>query len=86
MAFGARIKSKQLDASRSSDHHLNLKNTHKMYTEQQLIRAYKKGLSNGIGLSNPRDRRYNQDADKLEQDALNAMIPGGLTDEPYLNW
>ena len=50
-----------------------------MYTEQQLIKAYKKGFSNGIGLSNPRDRRYNQGADKLAQDALNAMIPGGLT-------
>jgi hypothetical protein len=50
-----------------------------MYTEQQLIRAYKKGFSNGQGISNPRDRRYNQDADKLAQDALNAMIPGGLT-------
>ena len=51
-----------------------------MYTEQQLIRAYKKGFSNGIGLSNPKDRRFNQDAEKLEQDALNAFIPGGLTD------
>ena len=55
----------------------------KMYTEDQLVRAYKRGFSNGIGISNPGDKRYDQDADKLAQDALNSMIPGGLTDESW---
>lgn len=55
----------------------------KMYTEDQLVRAYKRGFSNGIGISNMYDKRYDQDADKLAQDALNSMIPGGLTDESW---
>ena len=46
----------------------------KMYTEDQLVRAYKRGFSNGIGISSPGDKRYDQDADKLAQDALNSMI------------
>ena len=46
----------------------------KMYTEDQLVEAYKRGFSNGIGISNPGDKRYDQDADKLAQDALNSMI------------
>ena len=45
----------------------------KMYTEDQLVRAYKRGFSNGIGISSPGDKRYDQDADKLAQDALNSF-------------
>ena len=53
-----------------------------MYTEQQLIQAYLKGFSNGLGISNPGDKRYSQDAYKLEQDALKSMIPREQTTQP----
>jgi hypothetical protein len=50
-----------------------------MYTEEQLVSAYRKGFSNGIGVSEPTDRRYMLDAGELAEDALNTLIPGGLT-------
>jgi hypothetical protein len=49
------------------------------YTEEQMVKAYRKGFSNGIGISEPRDKRYMKDARLLAEDALNSLIPGGLT-------
>ena len=50
----------------------------KMYTEDQLVEAYKRGFSNGIGISSPGDKRYDQDADKLALTTIKYFRNGSI--------
>jgi len=47
-----------------------------MYTEEELLRAYRLGASDGIGISSPNDVRYMMSIDKTQKrnKTLNKII------------
>jgi len=46
----------------------------KLYTMEQLVKAYNKGFSNGIGIGEPRDSRFLSDAVDLMSDYFDEII------------
>ena len=45
-----------------------------IWTTKQLVMAYRRGFSNGIGIGEYGDVRFHADADKMESDAFDIIM------------